>query len=526
MISLSEPSTAVSSEELKQQIETKKAEFEAARAEFAGIRDSVKQADRGEEHTKKLQKARQAMQRKQAELVALTDPAKSGPVAIGVREAKKIGDTELRIRGEAEKLGPVVPRGYLSLLDHVPAKPIGSDQSGRYELARWLTDRSNPLTSRVAVNRIWQRLFSEGIVRTVDNFGSTGDAPSHAELLDFLANKFVEDGWSTKKLIKYLVLSRTYQLASASSAEAIAADPANRWLWRHSPRRLEAEEIRDSILIVSGKLDHGAPEGSAAKDLPVIEIRNNGEEASNLLTAAGQSTYRSVYLPLVRGVVPNALEVFDFAEQSLVTGKRANTTVAPQALFLLNDAFVRKYSLVLAESLQQNSAFTVAEKVASVYRLILNRQPQQAELQRAVAFVQDFKSQYASLKSSTEQEPDKLAQASSDVPESAAANSQSTANAADAATKSVEASGSASLAAAGQPVEATAEKKAEIGNGKGGKKKKAGPDVAAAAPEDARDSEFEMSVSLGDLEPKNADDAAITALVQSLISSAEFRYIR
>ena len=515
LISLSESTSTVANEEQQREIDAKKAELEAARAVFTGIRDSVKQADRGEEHAKKLQQARQAMQRKQAELVALTDPAKSGPVALGVRDSKKIADTEIRIRGESEKLGPVVPRGFLSVLDKVPANPIVADQSGRRELAQWLTDHDNPLTPRVAVNRIWQRLFSEGIVRTVDNFGSTGDEPSHSELLDFLAAKFVADGWSYKKLIKYLVLTRTYQLASTAQSEAVAADPANRWLWRHAPRRLEAEEIRDSVLLVSSKLDQSVPAGSPAQYLPVIEIRNNGKEAQDLLTAAGKATYRSVYLPLVRGVVPNALEVFDFAEQSLVTGKRSSTTVAPQALFLLNDVFVRRYSLVLAENLQQNKSLSSAAKISTAYRLILNRQPVPSELQRATAFLEDFRIQYATLQSAKTEEPEKLAQASIEVPESGAASSGAIVSAPDSAS----ASATTGASVAGSAVVKSPEPPA-------GKKKKAKADVAAAAPEDAREAEVELNEDISGLEPKSAEDAALTALVQALLSSAEFRYVR
>jgi cytochrome c553 len=487
LITLSEKTSELSEADLQQQQEVKKAEFEAARLAFTTLRDSVKQKDRGEEHTKKLQQARQAMQRKQAELVALTDPAKSGPVAIGVRDAKKITDTEIRIRGEAEKLGPVVPRGFLSLLDHVPARSIEEGRSGRYELAKWLTDKSNPLTSRVVVNRIWQHLFSEGIVRTVDNFGSTGELPSHPELLDYLAGKFAEEGWSFKKLIRQLVLSRTYQLSSASHEVALASDPANRYLWRHSPRRLEAEEIRDSILTIAGKLDRKRPDGSAAKDLPVIEIRNNGQEAKDLLTAAGQSTLRSVYLPLVRGIVPNALEVFDFAEQGLVTGKRTNTTVAPQALFLLNDVFVRKNSLAFAESLAQENG-SINDQITKAYRIVLHRQPSTEEIKKATDFVQDYKSQYASLKPSTVNEASKVAStdsASSETPSPAVA---------------------APVSVTGTPAPATA-----------------APAVVAA---DSRDVEFKVEDLGKDLEPKTNEDAAIAALVQALLSSAEFRYVR
>ncbi len=499
LIALSDKVNTDSDVDLQQKIEAKKADFEAARATFTGIRDSIKQKDRGEEHAKKLQQARQAMQRKQAELVALTDPAKSGPVALGVRDAKTVGDTEIRIRGEAEKLGPIVPRGFLSLLDKIPARPIEEGRSGRYELAKWLTDKSNPLTSRVAVNRVWQHLFADGLVRTVDNFGSTGDLPSHLELLDYLANKFVDEGWSIKKLIRHLVLTRSYQLSSRSQEQAVAVDPANRLLWRHSPRRLEAEEIRDSVLAVAGKLDRKRPEGSAAKDLPVIEIRNNGAEAKELLTSAGQSTVRSVYLPLVRGIVPNSLEVFDFAEQGLVTGKRTNTTVAPQALFLLNDTFVRKNALVFAESLRSDEP-SVGQQVTQAYRLVLHRQPTADEIKKATSFVQDYSAQFASLKPSKPEEATKVAVADASSESAAAAKALSPASA---------------NATANAPANAVANQGVQ-----------AGALVAAAAPEDSRDVEFKVENLGGDLEPKSPEEAAIAALVHSLFSSAEFRYIR
>ncbi len=546
LISLSDKKEAQNDPELLRQIEVKKAEAEAARAAFVAIRDSVKQADRGEEHAKRLQKARQEQQRKQAELVALTDPARNGPVALGVRDAQKVGDTEIRIRGEAEKLGPAVPRGFLSVLDHVDAPKIEDGRSGRYELAKWLTDRSNSLTARVAVNRIWQHLFAEGLVRTVDNFGSTGDQPSHPQLLDYLAQKFIADGWSTKKLIRALVLSRTYQLASTANAEAIAVDPANRYLWRHSLRRLEAEELRDSILAIAGSLDISAPTGSPAQDMPVIEIRNNGPEANNLLTAAAQSVHRSVYLPLLRGVVPNSLEVFDFADQGLVTGKRTNTTVAPQSLYLLNDTFVRKYSRTLAERLLSDGKLPTRERIAESYRLILNRQPSTEEVSRAEAFVGDYKIQYASLKASSAAE--KLSQAgqeSQNIADQAVANS--TAASATVASASIAGQAPASQAATlvpdaaqtppatrvdpsqptatgGQGAVANRKARRQIANGGG-----LAPAVAltaAAAPEDSRDQEFRIENLSDGTEPKSDDEAALAALTQSLFSSAEFRFVR
>ena len=146
-----------------------------------------------------------------------------------MRDAKAVGDTELRVRGEAEKLGPTVPRGFLTAFAVPDAATVNPKQSGRLELAQWLTSPKNPLTPRVIVNRVWQHLFGQGIVSTVDNFGVTGDTPSHPELLDHLATRFVRDGWSVKKLVRALVLSRAYQLSSeatASSSRGRSGEPA------------------------------------------------------------------------------------------------------------------------------------------------------------------------------------------------------------------------------------------------------------------------------------------------------------
>jgi ParB-like chromosome segregation protein Spo0J len=487
LIALGESESKTSDEEIAKQVEEKRAEFEAARAVFTSIRDSVKQKDRGEEHARKLQKARQAMQRKQAELVALTDPAKNGPVAIGVRDAKQVGDTEIRIRGEAEKHGPTVPRGFLTLLDYVPAKPIEEGRSGRYELAKWLTEPSNPLTSRVVVNRIWQHLFGDGIVTTVDNFGSTGDTPTHPELLDYLAKKFVNEGWSHKNLIRYLVLSRTYQLSSQGDASNAKVDPSNRFQWRHAPRRLEAEEIRDSILAVSGDLNRKPISGSAAKDLPVIEIRNNGPEAKNLLTAAVQSNHRSVYLPLARGITPNVLQVFDIAEQGMVTGKRTNTTVAPQALFMLNDNFVRMYSSVVATRLQAETRPSEDSRIALIYRRILQRQPSADEIKNARDFLKSYRDQFVAIAKSQKEEI-KVSDATTE------------------GNSSPNDVGKSSPA----PVKSTA----------------TSPLANAAAPEDSRESDANLDNTIEVPEPKTPDEAAWIALVQSLFSSGEFRFVR
>jgi len=336
---------------------------------------------------------RQKMTLLQKELIALSDPAVHGPIALGVRDAKTVGDTEIRIRGEAEQLGPVVPRGFLSALDVHGAPAVNRTQSGRLELAQWLTNPNNPLTPRVMANRVWQHLFGQGLVSSVDNFGVTGDRPSNPELLDHLAREFVRGGWSVKRLVRTLVLSRVYQLGSAAPAANVAVDPANRLVWRHAPRRLDAEEIRDATLAAAGTLRLARPQASPAKDFKVIELRNNGPEAKRLEDEALTSNHRSVYLPLVRGVTPRSLEVFDFAEQGMVTGSRDTTTVATQALYLLNDPFVRQQSLALARRLLGRPDLDDAGRLRLAYRLTVSRAATAKEIERARGYLADYEAE-------------------------------------------------------------------------------------------------------------------------------------
>jgi cytochrome c553 len=370
-------------------VQAKKALTEA-QAEFEALRGKPEGKVVGEDGQPKQTSARQKMTRCQNELIVLTDPATHSQAAFGVREAKTIGDTEIRIRGEAEKHGPLVPRGFLSVVNVPDVPKVNPKQSGRLELAQWLTSAKNPLTCRVMVNRVWHHLFGRGLVGSVDNFGVNGEAPSHPELLDHLASQFVRDGWSVKKLVRTLVLSRTYQLGGDAPSAYLAADPENRLLWRHSPRRLDAEEIRDAMLAVAGHLDLSRPEGSPAKDLRVMELRNNGVEAKRLENDAQASRHRSIYLPLLRALTPRALEVFDFAEQGFVTGSRDTTTVAPQALYMLNDPFVRQQSLALANRLLRRTDMDDAGRVHAAYRLSLNRTATAKEIERAQRYLVDY----------------------------------------------------------------------------------------------------------------------------------------
>jgi hypothetical protein len=360
---------------------------EEARAEFEALFGTPEGKMPAADGRPKQAVAREKVTKLQKELVALTDPAVVGQVALGVRDAGNVGDCAIRIRGEAEQLGPVVQRGFLTVFEVPDAPKVNARQSGRLELARWLTSPKNPLTPRVLANRVWQHLFGQGLVGSVDNFGVTGELPSHPELLDYLAARLIEGGWSVKKLARLVVLSRAYQLSAEAPAVNVVVDPANRLVWRHTPRRLDAEEIRDAMLAASGKLNLNRPHGSPAQDLKVMELPNNGPLAKKLDEAAQQSVHRSVYLPLLRTLTPRPLEIFDFAEQGMVTGSRDSTTVATQALYLLNDPFVRQQASSLAARLLGGDDLDNADRLRLAYVLALGRSASAKEVERAQKYL-------------------------------------------------------------------------------------------------------------------------------------------
>jgi len=276
------------------------------------------------------------------------------------------------------------------LVNFADAPKIPADHSGRLELAQWITNPENPLTPRVYVNRIWQHLFGTGLVSTVDNFGSMGDQPANPQLLDYLAQDFIQNGWSTKKLIREIVLTRAYRLGSEVPAGYRDIDPADHLIWRHAPRRLEAEEIRDSILQSSGRLNLNHPNGSPSMALRVIEMRDDGPAVHSVLQAADRSPYRSIYLPQLRGEVPRPLAAFDPVSQTLVTGQREETTVPTQALFMLNSPFVREQSLDLANNLLAAGHADDAQRIRQVYERTLARDPSPQEAARVKAFLAQY----------------------------------------------------------------------------------------------------------------------------------------
>ncbi|MES2789574.1 MAG: PSD1 and planctomycete cytochrome C domain-containing protein [Planctomycetota bacterium] len=512
--------------------------FEVARKEFQVLRDDPKGAEPGPNGRPKRQVARQKMNRLQAELTALSDPAAKGKVALGARDAKKVGDTEVRLRGEAEKLGPSVPRGFLSVLQYPEQPAINTAQSGRLELAQWLSSEKNPLTSRVLANRVWQHLFEEGLVRSVDNFGVTGDTPSHPELLDHLAARFVSGGWSVKKLVRTVVLSHAYQLSADAAPANVAVDPANRLVWRHSPRRLDAEEIRDATLAASGKLNLSRPDASPAKTFKVMELPNNGPVARGLGDGALASVHRSVYLPLLRGLTPISLEVFDFAEQGMVTGSRDTTTVATQALYLLNDPFVRRNALDLAERVLQQSDLDDNTRVTLAYRLTVGRVPTTEEVARAKSYLADYEAASQESLAATPVPADPsttVAVATNTATDAAAGTGAPVASSSSAATEATD-TGSTAVPAdkpapPALPVAAGADVAAPVAALAAGQVAAETP--AAAAPKKPPvvidpDEIIPVDAPVTEItiKPANAKTAAWASFCQALLGTAEFRYLK
>jgi mono/diheme cytochrome c family protein len=339
-------------------------------SEAAPIAKSVQPEDKLAARVKELE----------AELKKLKDSGPKRTMVPTIKEADRIEDAPIHIRGSVHNLGATVPRGFLTVAHHGASPRMPEQQSGRLELAEWIASNDNPLTARVVVNRVWCWLMGDGLVRTVDNFGTTGEAPSHPELLDHLAARFIREGWSVRKLVREIVLSRTYQLSSHADAPALTADPENRLHSRMNRRRLPAEAIRDAMLSVSGKLklERGG------RTFPDNRAADYGFEYTD--------TRRSIYVPVFRNALPEIFEVFDFATPTMVVGKRNTSTVPTQALFLLNHPFVHDQSKAAAERLKSER-----DPIAQACWLALGRAPTAKERKLASQYVAQSNSRLADL---------------------------------------------------------------------------------------------------------------------------------
>lgn len=299
------------------------------------------------------------------------------PYAHVIADTDKPKNVRIQIGGQKENLGEEAPRAFLSILSDGPPKPFQKG-SGRLELAEAIASARNPLTARVMVNRIWQHVFGNGLVGTVSNFGRMGETPSHPELLDWLAARFVENGWSIKKLQREILLSATYQLSADYSATNFAVDPSNRLLWRANRQRLDVESMRDTLLTISGELDGrlaGAPQ-------PLSELSN---------------VRRTLYGYVSRRKLDPTLALFDFPNPNASAEQRLTTATPLQQLFFMNSAFIEERAAALASRADVAGGGDAAAKVQRLYRMVLGRPAQSAELADCLNFVDTPSKSWAEL---------------------------------------------------------------------------------------------------------------------------------
>ncbi len=304
------------------------------------------------------------------------------PQAMGVRDNDTITDLPIHLRGSHINLGQVVPRRFLRAIAGENQTPIGPKTSGRLELAQWITGKDHPLTARVMVNRIWRWHFGRGIVPSTDNFGRLGEMPVNQPLLDWLALRFMERGWSVKAMHRLIMASSTYQMSSRYDERSFETDPENSLLWRFNRKRLEAESVRDAILTVSGGLQ--LVNGGS------ILTYKDRQYVANTSKRGGvdyDRAIRAVYLPVVRSSMYELFTAFDLPDPSVPQGDRSASVIAPQALFMMNGSVVLAHTRRMAERLLALPDADDAARVREAYELALSRPPSGAEVDQALTFI-------------------------------------------------------------------------------------------------------------------------------------------
>lgn len=302
---------------------------------------------------------------------------------------KQSGDQKILMGGDPRQRGDVARRGFLSVLsDEYPE--IADGKSGRLQFAEWLTRDDNPLTTRVIVNRVWQYHFGRGIVASSSNFGLQGSKPTHPQLLDWLTSDFVRSGWSIKHLHRQIMLSAVYQLSSAPSESNSAVDETNSAYWRYDRRRMDAETIRDSLLTVSNRLEEGS--GGRHPFQPTEKLKYS---QGRPFMAVFDHNRRSVYLMITRLQKHPFLALFDGPDPNKTTANRRESTVALQALYMMNSPFMKESAEAFRQRLFEYSS-DAEQRIHHAYQLTLSRAPKGDELAQSLAFVDDYRDELIS----------------------------------------------------------------------------------------------------------------------------------
>ena len=375
--------------------------LERARNEVKRLQAEAKPT---EEENKKLQEQISRVQKETApfEWALSARENSSKPIA-----------THILTRGNAATPGAEVQPAFLSVLGgqrpEVKQRPPDSKTTGlRLALAEWIASADNPLPARVMANRIWQHHFGRGIVKTTTDFGRTGIAPTHPELLDWLATKFIESGWSVKQMHKWIMLSSTYQMSSQNqNSPALDADPGNDLVWRQNLRRLEAEAIRDTVLSISGRLNLMMAGRGFFPHLggEVISGASN-PGAGWEISGEAERLRRTVYTFVKRTMLAPVLENFDYSNTTSPLGERPVTTVAPQALMLLNDAFLNQQAMAFTKRLIREAESEPGQQIKHGYRLALGREPHEREMRIALDYLQQQTKAFTSIRSRLTFRPD------------------------------------------------------------------------------------------------------------------------
>jgi hypothetical protein len=323
---------------------------------------------------------------------------------MGITDSRWLMKSYLLKRGDYQQKGEEVHPGLPEVLaDTAEIDP----RSSRKQLADWIASADNPLTARVAVNRIWQYHFGKGIVRTPSDFGATGDRPSHPELLDWLATQFKERGWSWKAMHRLILTSNTYRQSSRFDEGEAAKDQENRLLWRMNPHRLEAEILRDSILTISGKLNRkmGGPGIYPRIDSSVIATGSRPRWPLDVKEGADEWR-RSVYIFVKRSVLVPLIEVFDCPVTTVSAPTRSVSTVSPQALALMNNEFVLEQAGYFAGRIRREAGANRKAQITRAFQIALSRRPNVKEMQWALEFTKSQSAGYAERKN---EKPDESA---------------------------------------------------------------------------------------------------------------------
>ena len=325
------------------------------------------------------------LEMQRAALKALESSKPTLPLAMAVVDGPT-EDLKIHIRGSYLTLGSMAPRGFPKIIAGEKQAPLPKKTSGRLELATWMTRTDNPLVPRVMANRIWRWHFGHGLVRSTDNFGRLGDRPTHPGLLDWLASELIRRNWSMKSLHREILLSSTYAMSTRFDQKAADIDPENKLQWRMDRRRLSAEEVRDSLLFVGGRLDRRIG-GSLMTVKNRAYVTGTGH---NMKTDVYQNARRSIYQPVVRSALFDVFQAFDFADPSLPNGDRVTTTIAPQALFLMNGVLVDNQSKHIADRILKPTGDDPA-RLKRLYESLLGRSPTAKEANQAATFLSEYR---------------------------------------------------------------------------------------------------------------------------------------